>query len=151
MASETGGTDAVHYPAFIVEPGSADVLFIVVVVFMLFLIFVIGAFYFRLHALPEQMAHTKHPVQYQLVAILALIALFTHNNAFWIAALLVAAISLPDFITPIRSMATSLQKLSGSEALAARPTADANRENRAAVGDFVDRDSWEGREDDKNV
>lgn len=115
MAGEAGTAGAVHYPVFITEPGTPDVLFNVVLVFIVLVIFLIGAFYFRLHALPEQMAHSKSPVQYQLVAILALIGLVTHNNLFWIAALLLAAISIPDFLTPLRSIAVSLQKMSGSQ------------------------------------
>ncbi len=147
MASDTGGGEAVHYPTFITEPGSPDILFYVVVVFMLVLIFVIGAFYFRLHALPEQMAHSKHPAQYQFVAILALIGLITHNNYYWIAALLLAAISLPDFITPLRSIAMSLQQLSGSDMPPPRETADVTRDTRASADDFLDLDEWEGKKD----
>ncbi|SNS70559.1 hypothetical protein [Tropicimonas sediminicola] len=146
MASETAGTATVHYPGFITEPGSPDVLFNVVVIFVLVLVFLIGAFYFRLHALPEQMAHSKSPAQYQLVAILALIGLFTHNNLFWIGALLLAAISIPDFLTPLRSIATSLQKMSGSELPEPREQAHVTRDTRAAATDFVDRDEWEGKD-----
>ncbi|MFD0980842.1 hypothetical protein [Tropicimonas aquimaris] len=146
MASETAGTATVHYPSFITEPGSPDVLFNVVVIFVLVLVFLIGAFYFRLHALPEQMAHSKSPAQYQLVAILALIGLFTHNNLFWIVALLLAAISVPDFLTPLRSIATSLQKMSGSDLPAPPEDAHVTRDTRAAATDFVDRDAWEGKD-----
>ena len=39
---------------------------------------------------------------------LALLALFTHNNIFWIAALLIAAFRMPDFLSPLQSMAASL-------------------------------------------
>lgn len=40
-----------------------------------------------------------------------LIALFTHNHLFWIAALLLALIEFPDFSSPITSMADSLRKI----------------------------------------
>ncbi|MNV89631.1 hypothetical protein D3C71_1839430 [compost metagenome] len=83
--------------------------------FLLIAIFMIGTFYLRLHALPEQMAHGASKAKFELVAVLALIALFTHNHLFWIAALLLALIDLPDFWSPLRSIAKSLEKMSGRE------------------------------------
>lgn len=97
-----------HLPFFITAPGQTDTLFNVVVVFLLFMIFLTGVLYLRLHALPEQLAHRGSKVQLQLVAVLGLIALLTHNQLFWIAALLLAMTDLPDFISPISSMAQSL-------------------------------------------
>jgi hypothetical protein len=37
--------------------------------------------------------------------------MFTHNNLFWIAALLLALVKFPDYSTPINSMAQSLETL----------------------------------------
>ena len=54
-------------------------------------------------------------VQMEIVAVLALISLFTHNHLFWIAGLLLALIDLPDFSSPISSIARSLEKLSGRD------------------------------------
>jgi hypothetical protein len=45
------------------------------------------------------------------VAVLSLLALFTHNAAFWVAALLLALIPVPDFWTPLASMADSLARM----------------------------------------
>ena len=50
--------------------------------------------------------------------MLALLALFTHNHLFWIAALLLALVQFPDFSSPLGSMARSLEKLAGSAPLA---------------------------------
>jgi hypothetical protein len=50
-------------------------------------------------------------MQFELVAILGLLALFTHNNVFWVAALLLAFIQLPDFTTPLETIASSLGKI----------------------------------------
>ena len=47
----------------------------------------------------------------QRVHTLALLALFTHINAFWVAALLLALIPVPDFWTPLASMADSLARM----------------------------------------
>lgn len=102
-----------HLPFFITAPGQTDYLFYVMVVFLLAMILVVGNIYFQIHALPEQMSHRTRKVQMEIVAVLALISLFTHNHAFWIAALLLALIDLPDFSTPISSIAASLEKIAG--------------------------------------
>ena len=100
-----------HLPAFVTAPGETDVLFVVMTMFVLLAVIGIGIFYFKLHALPEQMAHRGQKVQFELVAVLALLALFTHNHAFWIAGLLLALVPLPDFMTPLSSMARSLERI----------------------------------------
>ncbi|WP_225612612.1 hypothetical protein [Paracoccus sp. PAR01] len=84
---------------------------IVTGIFLVVAVVGIGVFYFRLHALPEHMAHRGQKVQFEIVAVLALIALFTHNHAFWIAGLLLAMIPVPDFSTPLSSMAQSLGRM----------------------------------------
>lgn len=100
-----------HLPSFITAPGQTDTLFGFVVIFMIAAIFTVGVLYMRLHALPEHLAHRTQKAQFEIVAVLALIALFTHSMIFWIAALLLAMIDLPDAITPLRSMAISLKKV----------------------------------------
>jgi hypothetical protein len=50
-----------------------------------------------------------------LVAAVVSVGLFTHNHIFWIAALLLALVELPDFSTPMNSIARSLERLSGRE------------------------------------
>ena len=49
----------------------------------------------------------------QIVGVLALLALFTHNHIFWIAALMIAIVEFPNFSGPLASMAQSLEKLAG--------------------------------------
>jgi len=113
-----------HLPPFVTAPGETDVLFIIMAVFVLFAVIGIGIFYFKIHALPEQMAHRGQKVQFELVAVLALLALFTHNHTFWVAGLLLALVPLPDFTTPLRSIAGSLDRIAGSaEASASTPPA----------------------------
>ena len=103
-----------HLPFFVTAPGETDGLFVVMAIFVLLSVIGIGLFYFKLHALPEQMAHRGQKVQFEIVAVLALLALFTHNHAFWIAGLLLALIPLPDFTTPLSSIARSLERIAGS-------------------------------------
>ena len=100
-----------HLPAFITPPGQTDVLLNIVIIFLVCVVFLTGILYLRLHALPEHIAHRTHKVQIQMVAVLGLISLFTHNQIFWIAALLIAMTELPDFLSPITSMARSLRIL----------------------------------------
>jgi hypothetical protein len=100
-----------HLPPFITGPGETDALLWVMGIFLLAAVIGIGVFYFKLHALPEQMAHRGQKVQFEIVAVLALLALFTHNHLFWVAGLLLALIPLPDFTTPLKSIAQSLTRI----------------------------------------
>jgi hypothetical protein len=102
-----------HLLWFVTAPGDTDSLLVAMGIFLVVVVLAVGNLYFQLHALPERWAHKRSPVQIQIVAILALLALFTHNNIFWIAALLLALVQFPDFATPIYSMADSLRGLAG--------------------------------------
>jgi multisubunit Na+/H+ antiporter MnhF subunit len=108
----TAATD--HLPFFITAPGQSDGLFNAMIVFLIVFVFAIGLLYLRLHALPEHLAHGASKIQLQLVGVLALLALFTHNHIFWIAALLLALVKFPNFSAPLDSMAQSLERLAGS-------------------------------------
>ncbi len=105
-----------HWPVFLTAPGDTDVLLVGMAVFMFAAVVGIGVFYFKLHSLPEQMAHRGQKVQFEIVAVLGLLSLFTHNHLFWIAGLLLAFVPLPDFSTPLTSMAQSLGKMAGGSA-----------------------------------
>jgi len=102
-----------HLPRFIPGADGSDPLFTVVVVLILVLALVLGVLYFKLHALPERMAHRQNSTQLQLITVLAILALLTHNNVFWVGALLLAVVRFPDFITPITSIDRSLKRLAG--------------------------------------
>jgi hypothetical protein len=98
-----------HVPPFITAPGESDTLLVIMAVFLVGLIFFVGLLYFRLHAIPEQKLHGgNNKAQFEIVAVLALLALFTHNNLFWVGALLLAMIKIPDFTTPLYAMADAL-------------------------------------------
>lgn len=98
-----------HLPVYLPGPDGSDPLFTAVVVFLLAILMGVGVLYFKLHTLPEQMGEKFNSTQLQLISVLAVLALFTHNNAFWILALLIAVIRIPDFSTPINSIADSLR------------------------------------------
>ncbi|KIC43373.1 hypothetical protein RA27_00455 [Ruegeria sp. ANG-R] len=100
-----------HIPSYVTQADGSDYLFTFMIVFTVGMVVLIGVAYFTLHSIPEKMAHeTNHP-QFQLVGILALLALFTHNGIFWIAAILVAGFQFPDFAAPLRSIADAIRSL----------------------------------------
>lgn len=100
-----------HLPHYLAAADGSDYLFSIIVVFTVIVVLGLGVGYFTLHALPERMAHKAHATQLQLVSILALLALFTHNNIFWVAALVLAAFRPPDILSPLNSIASSLRKM----------------------------------------
>jgi hypothetical protein len=58
------------------------------------------------------MAHKSQKFQFEIVAVLGMLSLFTHNHLFWVIGLFPAMIDLPDFST-LRRIAGSLEKLAG--------------------------------------
>ena len=94
-------------------------------IFLVVILIGVGTLYLRLHSLPERMAHKSEKLQFEIVAILGLLALFTHIHLFWVAGLLLAMIDIPDFGTPLRKIAGSVEKIAH-----AKPDvgADAERE-----------------------
>ena len=98
-------------PGFLASADGSDKLMVFVIIFLLSLLLVIGNYYLKLHALPERMAHKTSHTQLQIITALALLALFTHNNLFWVAALLLAMVKFPDYLTPLNSIAKSLAEM----------------------------------------
>ena len=114
-------SEAVHplaphsLPPFVGGADGSDPLFSAIIFIVIIAVLGIGVFYLKLHAIPEQLAHKHSNTQSQLIMVLALLALFTHNNIFWVAALILALLKLPDFLTPINSISESLKKLTADQ------------------------------------
>ncbi|WP_024506085.1 hypothetical protein [Bradyrhizobium sp. ARR65] len=100
-----------HLPFFITRPGETDWLMIVMGIFLIGAVLAVGNIYLRLHTLPERMAHKSQKLQFEIVAVLGLLALFTHVHLFWIAGLLLALVDLPDFGTPLGRIAGSVERI----------------------------------------
>ena len=100
-----------HLPAFISAPGEADALMVVMAIFLIGAVLALGLLFLRLHTLPERMAHKSQKLQFEIVAVLGLLSLFTHQHIFWVAGLLLALIDLPDFGTPLRRMVAAMESL----------------------------------------
>ena len=105
-----------HLPGFIVAPGDTDVVMVGVGIFLIVTVLAVGNLYLHLHTLPERMAHRTHKLQFEIVAVLGLLALFTHNHLFWVIGLFLAMVDLPDFTTPLRRIAGSVEKMAGGPA-----------------------------------
>src|SRR4051812_22095260 len=102
-----------HLPAFITAPGETDVLMVVTGLFLAGAVLMFGILFFRLHTLPERIAHRGHKLQFEIVAVLGLISLFTHMHIFWIAGLLLALIDLPDIGGGLNRISTAVEKIAG--------------------------------------
>jgi Na+/melibiose symporter-like transporter len=118
-----------HVPFFITPPGGSDALFHIVAWFVVACIIGIGVLFFTIHTLPERMAHRTKKVQLDIVAILCLISLFTNEHIYWIAAMILAFIELPDFLTPIQRIADAAEGIAGQA-----PPADTSEAGPAETG-----------------
>ena len=67
-----------HLPGFITAPGDTDTLMVAVGIFLIGAVLMVGIFYLHLHTMPERMAHKSQKLQFEIVAVLGLLALFTH-------------------------------------------------------------------------
>jgi hypothetical protein len=103
-----------HLPFYLAKPGETDWLMIVMGIFLIGAVLAVGNIYLRLHTLPERMAHKSQKLQFEIVAVLGLLALFTHIHLFWIAGLMLALVDLPDFGTPLGRIAGSVERIADS-------------------------------------
>jgi hypothetical protein len=103
-----------HLPFFVPSADGTDSLMVVMGIFLLATVLWAGTLYWKLHSLPERMAHKTQKLQMEIVAVLGLISLFTHMHIFWVAGLLLAMIDLPDFGTPMRSIADSVERIANA-------------------------------------
>lgn len=116
-----------HLPAFIAAPGGTDYLMIAAAVLLIVVVLAVGLLLLRLHTLPERMAHRAHKLQFEIVAVLGLLALFTHVHLFWVAGLLLALIDVPDISGMFGRMAGALEKIAGiAPGRGVKPAPEAN-------------------------
>lgn len=105
-----------HLPIFITAPGHTDVLMVITGIFLLGAVIGFGVLFFWLHNLPERIAHRSNKLQLEIVAVLGLLALFTHIHLFWVIGLFLALIDIPDFGGWLGRIAVSTEKMAGVEA-----------------------------------
>jgi hypothetical protein len=107
-------------PPFITAPGATDWLLVCMAFVLVGAVLAAGVFFFWLHSLPERLVHNSTKVHFDIVAVLGLLSLFTHVHLFWVAALLLALVrmpqwSLPDFSGLLGRIAASVERMSGGE------------------------------------
>lgn len=117
-----------HLPGFLAGPDGSDLLLVLTGIGLVAMILAFGLIFLTLHTLPDRMAHRGQKLQFEIVAVLGLIALFTNEHIFWIIALILALVDLPDLVTPLRRIAAS------SERIAGLPPSN-EEEQRPALGD----------------
>jgi hypothetical protein len=115
-----------HLPWFVTGPGQTDGLMVASVILVVATVFALGVLFFWLHSLPERLGHKK--LQFEIVAVLALLSLFTHNHLFWVIGLMLALVDLPDIMTPFRRIADSVETMSATRA----PAPDASSATEAS-------------------
>ncbi|TQF41781.1 hypothetical protein UNPF46_07160 [Bradyrhizobium sp. UNPF46] len=113
-----------HLPFFVPASDGADVLMVIMGIFLVAAILWAGTLYWKLHSLPERLAHKSQKLQFEIVAVLGLISLFTHMHVFWVAGLLLAMIDLPDFSTPLRTIAGSVERIADATPVASEPASE---------------------------
>lgn len=140
-----------HLPFYITGPGESDILFTAVTIALIAVVVGFGALYFTIQAIPDRIAKGTSKAQMQLVGLLGLISLFTMNNLYWVAAILLAAIRIPDFMTPLTDIARSMRSRTnggtgprGSEIGELRKTTEVNSAltevDEAAAGPSTNRE-----------
>jgi NADH:ubiquinone oxidoreductase subunit 5 (subunit L)/multisubunit Na+/H+ antiporter MnhA subunit len=139
MSAEVNPAATHHLPIFITPPGETDVLMVVTAVFLLVAVVAFGLLFLRLHSLPERMAHRGHKLQFEIVAVLCLIALLTHIHAFWIAALLLALIEFPDVGDWMRRIAGGVERI--AEVSSAETSTESSRQQSQIAANAGDRDA----------
>jgi hypothetical protein len=113
MAESINPAATHHLPSFITAPGETDVLMVITATILVISIVAFGVLFLRLHTLPERLAHKSQKIQFEIVAVLGLLALFTHIHAFWVAGLLLALIEVPDLGSFLGRIAGSVEKIAG--------------------------------------
>jgi hypothetical protein len=150
MSDEVNPAAINHLPIFITPPGNTDILMMVTAVFLLVVVVAFGLLFLRLHSLPERMAHRGHKLQFEIVAVLCLIALFTHVHAFWIAALLLALIDIPDIGDWMRRIAGGVERIAEINS-AALPTEPSRKESHAEPKTGEDAGTLSGETESRSV
>jgi hypothetical protein len=127
-----------HLPSFITAPGGTDWLMVVTGIILVLSIVAFGVLFLRLHTLPERMAHKSQKIQFEVVAVLGLLALFTHIHIFWVLALLLALIDLPD-LGSLNRIAGSVEKIATRSQLEAASEVPSREVSEAPASGADDR------------
>jgi hypothetical protein len=135
MTASPNPVATTHLPFFITAPGHTDVLFNITLVFVVACIILTGVIFLTIHSLPERMAHKSKKILLDLIALLCLLALLTHEHLFWFIAIVLAFVDVPDFLTPVNRIAKSVATMAGEEVIDKPEQRSASTEPDAATAD----------------
>lgn len=111
MSSDLSPQELSNLPFFVTGPGETDLFQIAVAAFLILVVLGFGAIYFTIQAIPERMAGGANKAQMQIIGLLGLLSLFTLNNMYWVAALILAAIPVNEIIAPFQRWTASRESL----------------------------------------
>jgi hypothetical protein len=130
MSAQLNPAASHHLPIFITAPGNTDVLMVVAALTIVAATLAFGLIFFYLHTLPERMAHRSHKLQFEIVAVLGLLALFTHVHAFWVVGLLLSLIDIPDFGGWMGRITAAVERIAGQKSGEIRSSAPGGMEHK---------------------
>ncbi len=130
-------------PFYITGPGETDLLFGADAVTLVAILIGFGALYFTIQAIPDRMVEGAGKAQMQVVGLLGLISLFTMNNAYWIAAILLAAVRIPDIVTPLKQIALARTAAANPQIPADAPSNAVVEEAEESAGPESEQESAE--------
>ena len=135
LSTPTHPTAPPQPPFYLPGPDGSDPVMVGTGIFLIIAVIAFGLLFLRLHTLPERMAHRGHKLQFEFVAVLGLLALFTGVHAVWVVGLLLALIDIPDFTGPMRRIAGSTERIAGLPP-GAGDTADGQQPAHDAAADL---------------
>lgn len=100
-----------HLPFWLPGPDGSDPVLAGTGIALAAAVLAFGLLMLRIHMLPDHIADRGHKVQLEIVAVLGLLSMVSGIHGFWVAALLLALIDIPDFTGPLRRIAGSTERI----------------------------------------
>lgn len=120
-----------HLPSFAPGMDGSDGMLFNTGVFLVIAISCIGILIFMIHAIPEKVAHRSRKAQMEIVSVLCLLSLLSHNHIFWVIGLFLAFVDFPKLGEPFSRIALALERIGDARG----PVADRGADASAAVLD----------------
>jgi hypothetical protein len=98
-------------PSFVPGMDGSDGMLFNTGVFLIIAISCIGILIFMIHAIPEKVAHRSRKAQMEIVSVLCLLSLLSHNHIFWVIGLFLAFVDFPKLGEPFSRIAVALERI----------------------------------------
>lgn len=114
-----------HLPSFAPGMDGSDGMLFNTAIFLIIAITGIGILIFMIHAIPEKVAHKSRKAQMEIVSVLCLLSLLSHNHIFWVIGLFLAFVDFPKLGAPFNRIAVALERIGdGNKALSDRGSSE---------------------------